>query len=237
MDFITDNYVWFIVGGIILVMALIGYIAERTDFGRKESTKKEKKEKIEKTNKEAVVAPPVQPIEEVPVVTDADNLIFGQDASLNDEVALNPNVDETTVAGINEDLTVPLDPTSDVEAVEETPVIDEELMAPLVSEDLNAPLEEPNETINDINLEPVATETDSAVETDEVNEIQSNDLFNETPAGIEEVIPEEPVALENETSVADDIQVDDDNTKTNIELPNIDTLKENDPDDEDVWKF
>lgn len=42
VDFITENYVWIIVGAIILIMFIIGYIADKTDFGRKPSQKKEK---------------------------------------------------------------------------------------------------------------------------------------------------------------------------------------------------
>lgn len=63
MNFITDNYVWFIVGGIVLVMALIGYIAEKTDFGRKGKTKK-----VEPIIEKPVVlsTPIVEATEEVP---------------------------------------------------------------------------------------------------------------------------------------------------------------------------
>ena len=32
MDFIINNYIWIIVISIILIMALIGYLAEKTDF-------------------------------------------------------------------------------------------------------------------------------------------------------------------------------------------------------------
>ena len=35
MDFIVDNYIWFIVIGVVILMAVIGYIADKTDFGRK----------------------------------------------------------------------------------------------------------------------------------------------------------------------------------------------------------
>ena len=39
LDFIADNYVWFIAGGVILLMTIIGYIAEKTDFGKKKTGK------------------------------------------------------------------------------------------------------------------------------------------------------------------------------------------------------
>ena len=34
MTFVTENYLWFIVGGIVILMIVIGYFAEKTNFGR-----------------------------------------------------------------------------------------------------------------------------------------------------------------------------------------------------------
>lgn len=65
MEFIAENYIWFIIGGIIILMAVVGYIADITDFGRKkfdsqikEKPKKEKKEKVKKEKKEKIVEQP-----------------------------------------------------------------------------------------------------------------------------------------------------------------------------------
>lgn len=41
LDFVIENYVWFLVGGIVLLMTLIGYFAEKTQFGKKKSKKEE----------------------------------------------------------------------------------------------------------------------------------------------------------------------------------------------------
>ena len=35
MQFVTDNYIWFLIIGIVILMVVIGYIAEKTDFGHK----------------------------------------------------------------------------------------------------------------------------------------------------------------------------------------------------------
>ena len=40
MDFIINNYIWIIVISIILIMALIGYLAEKTDFIHETKKKK-----------------------------------------------------------------------------------------------------------------------------------------------------------------------------------------------------
>ncbi len=51
MEFIMDNYIWFIVGGIVILMAVIGYFADKSDFGRK----KNNEEVVEKPKKEKKV--------------------------------------------------------------------------------------------------------------------------------------------------------------------------------------
>ena len=45
MQFVTGNYIWFLIIGIVILMVVIGYIAEKTDFGHKDVGKKEKKDK------------------------------------------------------------------------------------------------------------------------------------------------------------------------------------------------
>ena len=51
MEFIMDNYIWFIVGGIVILMAVIGYFADKSGFGRK----KNNEEVVEKPKKEKKV--------------------------------------------------------------------------------------------------------------------------------------------------------------------------------------
>lgn len=51
MEFFVDNWFWFLLGGTIILMTLIGYIAEKTDFGRKDMPKVEKVKKTKKEKK------------------------------------------------------------------------------------------------------------------------------------------------------------------------------------------
>ena len=52
LDFLYDNYIWIIIVGVILLMALIGFIAEKTNFGKEQFKKVEKKPKNKKGKKE-----------------------------------------------------------------------------------------------------------------------------------------------------------------------------------------
>lgn len=85
MDFIVDNYLWFIVGGIVVLMIIIGFIAEKTDFGRKpfSQNKKEKSEKnkmIEESNEET----PIESDESEEIVTDSMFELPIEDAQTED---------------------------------------------------------------------------------------------------------------------------------------------------------
>ncbi|MDD3341783.1 MAG: hypothetical protein PHN72_06330 [Bacilli bacterium] len=66
MEFIMDNYIWFVVAGIIIIMTLIGFIADKTNYIEKQKNKdKQKKEELTK-KKEALVADQEE-VNEVPV--------------------------------------------------------------------------------------------------------------------------------------------------------------------------
>ena len=229
MKFVTDNYVWFIVGGVITLMALIGYVAERTDFGRKEATKKEKKSKDEENNREAGIIPVAEPVVPAPVIPDADNLVLGQDTSLMENDGLAETGLEENNLSVEEDLSVPLELTNNNETNVEP--VEEDLSVPLVNEEVPA-MEEVS--ASDISEEPnvEVDANDSTVEEDNQNK-PIIDVFNEG-AAVDEVIAEEPVNEANDDVVEEDIPTSDD--KANVDLPNIDTLKDNDT-EEDVWKF
>lgn len=55
MDFLSEYYLWFVIGGIILLMALIGYIADKTDFGRKDINAKKARKEKDKPNEKSEV--------------------------------------------------------------------------------------------------------------------------------------------------------------------------------------
>lgn len=72
LDFVYDNYIWIIIVGVVLLMALIGFIAEKTNFGKEQFKKDEKKPKKKKgkkeVNEEVVIEEPEQIVIEEEVV-------------------------------------------------------------------------------------------------------------------------------------------------------------------------
>ena len=137
MDFIIDNYLWFVIGGIALLMIIIGYFAEKTDFGKKPLSEKKPKEKVKE-----------EPVEEVEAVTEELTAPI-EPQGINDMVG----------ESLGEDLTVPLD-----EGLMEIPGVAEpkgdlpEINLP--EEDLNVPFGDAEVKIE----EPVVTDVPEIVE-------------------------------------------------------------------------
>lgn len=134
MEFITDNYIWFIVGGVVILMAIIGYFADKTDFGRtkdkEDKPKPAKKEKVKKEKKEKP-QPKKEKIEvEVKGIGDLSQSITEQ---MKETLPIEPqpieSVPQDLYAGIG-DTTPP---------AEDNTVVDDSLFAPLT--DTTAPVE------------------------------------------------------------------------------------------------
>ena len=109
MDFIIENYVWFIVVGVIILMAIIGYIADKTDFGRQISFTKKEKPKKEKKVKEKikVEAKGIKELtnqnisnnQEKDIPIEKDEIENTKDTSKNNDVKIeNENIDQALFA-------------------------------------------------------------------------------------------------------------------------------------------
>ena len=143
MDFIIENYVWFIVAFVVIVMAIIGYFADKTDFGRK-IEKKEKKQNNKKNEKIKVEAKGINELT--------------QNIAENNKDAVSTNQDENIVN---------IDQIKEQEKLDPMPIdnenIDQSLFAPLTdttSEEqtndvVNSPVELKNIEPTNINNEGI----------------------------------------------------------------------------------
>ena len=151
MEFIIENYVWFIVGGIIILMAVVGYIADVTDFGRNR-VEKQPKEKVEKIKPEKVKKEKIKKekkkknknSEEIPteqeIIEPSNNEFENQPTEMMEEIPTeNPNdvLVEQDITTLNDVSEMP----------EETTEVDQSLFEPLPSIDqvFSNPTEETTE--------------------------------------------------------------------------------------------
>jgi len=167
-----DNYIWAIIIVIAILMAIVGYIADKTDFGRKEFERKVKqdKPKKEKLKKEIEEVLPV--VEQTPAQAEFTNEVNETPVSVNNNFSdlmiddstdmsvidnmysndnngdFNPELNQVEITSLN-------DPVGDTN---ESEVIDQSLFEPLPS--IDQVFSEPvnNEVVVENATEEVATE-------------------------------------------------------------------------------
>lgn len=130
IDFIVANYIYFLIGFAALVLIIIGFIAERTDFGHK---KKNKDKPVEKTVKEEKPIVEVKQPEGKPAIIDTNQFEeIKVDVKAPEEIKPLEEVkkeEEVKPLPAEEDKKEELsfgDLTFDDQEVEEQPVINEE---------------------------------------------------------------------------------------------------------------
>lgn len=147
MEFIVDNIVWFIVGGVVILMTIVGYMAEKTDFASKKYREKvgQEKEKVNyKEEQENIKAPIDAPVQDIVVNDIVSPEIQLGDSTKEEDLYAPLNNAADNIKGINEDLYAPLNNDTD-----DKNNINEDLYAPLnndtdnknnINEDLYSPL-------------------------------------------------------------------------------------------------
>lgn len=228
MEFLSANYIWIIVAVVIILMTIIGYIAEKTDFGRKEFEKREKKVKEKKTKEKKTVTT------EVPASVGLEN----SEATNNVPMEVEPAViEENSEVKFGEPLADDMEVSSPItlaEAGESSEPV-ENLETPL-SEDLNVPLEDTKENSEKL---PTQSEDLNAPFGDNVVEGSAEDLN-------QPFSDEAPKPMEEDLNVPfGDDAAETENSEVNIDLPDIDSVKEdvsnsnekNESEDDDIWKF
>ena len=212
MEFFVDNWLWFLVAAIVILMTLIGYIAEKTDFGRSDIPKKEKikreKPKKEKVRKEK------QPKEETQEIYETEAMPEVQMSLATDSILEEPEENEPV-----EDLNVPFG-----DLTFEEPTLNEDSTLGNV--------EELSDSFADMTFEePTIEAPENQIGETEILEDLSvpfgDTSFSMPISEVEEVVENEPT---------EELKLDDINT-LNIDLPDLDTIVNEEDDSDDVWKF
>lgn len=149
MDFLSEYYLWFIIGGIILVMAVIGYIADKTDFGRKNKiADTNNKFKEEKGND--ITQNPIIEVEQASMVND---VIETPEIINNESVQVEtPKVADVSDIIIEEQSTSNEDDTITIEEpiIEEEIKIEENSFEQPIMNDISTPLESKEVEIKEV---------------------------------------------------------------------------------------
>ena len=204
MSFLTANFKWILLAVVLFAMLIVGYVADKTDFGHKKTSKKEieNPNKVEELDLDNLKGKTLSDMVGGSNETEAKDINEDLNAPFGDTVNTNEDINnmDALYAPIGEDLNAPLGDTTNTET-------------PIVEEDLKAPIETTEEPKNEDIFTPISEETveTPAEPSAEVNnETFSNDIF--TPVNEEVTEPPaenvdvpstdfsfEPIKEENET--------------------------------------
>lgn len=216
MEFIENNYVWIIVIGVVLLMTVIGYFADKME------TKEEKpKKKKEKKN---------QILDSVPEVEEQQT-----------DNELPPEWDETKKVVDDEQEIMNIEGTANTNEWNELPEVNENLITDDnsgINFDNNEWQMDTNETSAEIDNHE--EDNNLSFEVPEVqfeNVEESNEELVGSEEQIDEMLVDQPVEIEESIEETIPEQIDELNN-LEITLPNIEALNvEENENDEDVWKF
>lgn len=194
MDFVINNYVWFIVIGVVLVLALIGYIADNMHFEKKASkikeknsderqAKKEKKRKERNNVLETADLPNPELLDEV-----IDN--SGSDESLASEAQVSQ---ETTGLMDLYDMPADLDSNPADESALSMSAVDISSSNENISDNSNTEIS--NESVENVNLSDV----DGAAGDSSIPNME--DLYS----NIDVNVPEESIELNDINTTSDNL--------------------------------
>lgn len=207
MQFIMDNYIWFAVGGIVIIMAIIGYFADKTDFGRnnEEKAPKVKKEKKPKKEKETNESNKIEV--DAKGIGDLTQSMADMPVEQSTDTVYTPLESTETTEEVDASLFEPLVPLSNEEVATEEPTTLEETVEPITT-----------------SIDIPATDAMATVEETEENELQPF-----VPNTIEE-----PIENDVEETTEPEAQTIEPLQEEPVQIP---ASEPEATDEEDIWKF
>lgn len=230
MEFLVDNYIWIILVIVVILMTIIGYIAEKTNFGKKEFAKRGKKAKqklVEKENE--------NPKENMN--SEISNAVQTEDDFKNQAELENEMITENT----GMDFTGPLSDDMKIDHLYSTQETDERVSEPINNE-LNGSYEneflykDESQSLNEKEQETSSLYDDFSSSSQ--GSINTIDNLNMSFADMDNSMEE----MNMDDSFDKDSQMF--NEEANLNLPDLDSIKEDvhttvgqNIEDDDIWKF
>ena len=258
--FVNENLPWIIAAGALILLTIIGYFAEKTDFGKKRAVsedkenKKKKKEKDGENEVQPIVQPAAEPVAEpvlnveaVPAVNEGINL---------DPLAvpvLAPAIEPVTEMGtpsLESNLTsenridMGMDssefalPSPEVPSA--LPEVTEEVVPAEVSVETPA-IEEITPEVSEMAVEPALPEVTEPVQAEEV--MQNKYEFEPAPENNEQVLItdveeiEQPIIIPDEEELPTILPEENKSEIPEVELSGMEVQTDNTIIEDDIWKF
>ena len=232
VNYITSNYVWFLGGIIVILLAIIGNYADKTNFGQTKIKKEEKNKKEENLDSEE------NPIEEeVP----SENIDVPTPETLEE---IQNELSETS----NEEGNLDIDNASDDELIlDKSSELEENTLEDTANEEQN--LED-----SQIDWYDMGSETLQETQNEEEENLQSeieieenerpniDEEFDKLDEFFSSVVPEEEVIDNRLLDDIEDLSVEDNSEEKITDIPDLDDVElprigDMSTKDKNVWKF
>ena len=187
MDFLVNNYLWIIIGAVMVALAIIGYFAEKTDF----ASKKIENDKKESTGEEQTLPNVVVDVP-IDVKSGLSDNLSNSTQNMSDEGQL-PNDNSTleaTIDGVPAELFAPLNPTDTINIDNVSPNVDlNENVEPI-----NLPSDESNVKVSDadgVNFDDLYKENEQAdnIELNKEEVVSNKDEYENMETSDSEITP------------------------------------------------
>lgn len=249
LEYISLNYIWFLIGAIIIVLAIIGHYAEKSNFGQGKNKnnplpkEKDKEPELEQENLKDLInkndkdenvdkleTKNIQEIFSENSLEDAQNDISVEGESNLDNSTQEQNLDQLqseTDKSSNSDET-------DINYVDE---LTDDLFNPIESEQTNSNDEEKNETYDSNNIEKSndLTENSDSTKTRE-------DEFKDFDKEFDMVVPKKDIMNEGILEDIEDLSLDNTQVFNKEDIPDLDNIdlpeiRDTNFSENDIWKF
>lgn len=234
LEFLSSNYLWFLVGAIVILLAIIGYVADKTNFGQGKNDESNKKnidlERLNSMGIDQLNTENLEKEQQLEIQEQPDDLVQ-QNESINANETNNDINDNNLSNGNQDENKYNLDDVSLEETSQTLEKDSKKIINGVDLSDFFNSTETLNKKIIDNDSKEVEVEAVLLEEKME-NFDKEFDLF----------LPEKEVIDSNLLEDIDDLNFDktqkldfgDIESLSNIELPNIKNVKK---EDHDIWKF
>lgn len=236
LNFVNDNYLKFAIGLVLTLMAIIGYYAEKTNFGNKLNVdNKSGDDDSNKNIKNVGINDLVDHnIEQNSVLPTESN----EDASIVETEKLNKNVENNSNLLINNETQDSIETKNQNDEKKSDLLINNETQSSVETGNQNDEKKEDNNNLQSNGyVDEVNNRSDETKINDESNiRINSENIFSSNESIDNDLLSDinnmtlDPLKEKNDNKKREDALA---RLNSNIDLPNIDDLKS----DTDIWKF
>ena len=235
LEFLSSNYLWFLVGAIVILLAIIGYVADKTNFGQGKNDESNKKkidlERLNSMGIDQLNAENLEKEQQLEIQEQPDDLVQQNEFINANDITTNINNDINLSSDNQDENKYNLDDVSLEETSQTLEKDSKKIINGVDLSDFFNSTETLNKKIIDNDSKEVEVEAVLLEEKME-NFDKEFDLF----------LPEKEVIDSNLLEDIDDLNFDktqkldfgDIESLSNIELPNIKNVKK---EDHDIWKF